>query len=1172
MFLNQTVIPPFLQGQAAIFFGGNVNIGRRTNFNLHDKPFGDIGAMVEADLRIVNLACVVAAQGQQGIYKGEEAPRYCRARPEQINLLTEANIDVVLTANNHALDYDTAALFEQNDYLERAGILHCGTGSNVNDAARPLFIKVNDIVIALFNVDATTKFYAATENKPGIFYLPPDRPELWENFFTEKIADAKRKADVVLVAPHWGPKGGTSPVEPIKNLGRLLIDCGVDAVLGCHCHLLQGVETYNQRPIIYSPGNFLFDVAPKLGGTFLLTVSKKGVEQIFFSPLLIDHCKISPATTNQIAKLDAYFLEACQKFNTKCTVLPSGLIKMTFEPPTRVEEKLEAVELSTSKRNAEKIPPLTEPLPEWTVDSVPDDARIEPQKFGALKLAGCRIDRECLLMKKRQMLYVETYWTLDESTDKDLRIQILGVPTIKNAMPNFGDGMEHQACDWMWSTNRWKAGVIYRERFGLRPPIDKDLLNINVRVRVAVFDNETELGKYIHPTTITLQLPALDKAPQPSTLEKISKPSTPAKTSKPSESVDIKAFKLEFALRNNAVFFMLNNFKSDATNFADSICRRAKLFEEHLKVKVTLVTNDWQNDLSEQKRNYGMKSPILNMYEDFQEINREVEEPREIYIQPMHEGWKLELSDNELRIYQQDGSLVMNGAYFPDSSKLSCINFRNENQKIFRRDFYDRLGFLSCRQELNDETQQLTEATYYRPDGTVAVQELYEMQNAENLLTQMKLLDREGNVTKTFTTREDAISHWLSSVFNDKEKIYFLVDDGPTNYNKFYKTLPPSEIDNVNVLYQLHGVHVIPEDPDAIPDPFNDATDTDNFGYLCDENFKTDAIITLTERQRNDIIERYNLDNVFAIPHSLAAAPKVKNAKVEPFKIVHVERLADFKAQAKAVEVMKLVVEKVPQATLHFCCEKNSVQQEIQELVDENNLGDNIKFEDFSDVAEAFASSALSIFTGDSEEFLPMIQESLQQDCPVVSFDFRYGPREMIEYDANGYLVPVNDAESMADRVIKILTTPTLRKRLSTKCAKSLEKFASKVVAEQWAKLFNQLMNVRVSGVKNFAPEVVANQDAKIFYQFMKSAGKVVAEFSAPELSAPEVVANQWAQFFKPRTDSPAKTVEKPAPKKPAPKKPAPKKPAPKKPAPKKIAPEVVANQWAKLFSQLMNG
>ena len=1112
-----------MKGQAAIFFGGNVNVGRRMNFNPHEKPFGNVSAMIEADLRIVNLDCVIAAQGQQ-IYKGEGDINHLHARPEQINLLIDANVDVALTANNHALDYGTAALFEQNAYLEQAGILHCGTGKNFDDAARPLFIKVNDIVIALFNVDATMNFFAATEDKPGTFYLPTNEPERWKNFFTEQIAYAKRKADVVFVAPHWSPKGLTEPIEPIKNLGRLLIDCGADAVLGCHPHLVQGVETYKQRPIVYSPGNFLFDAIPRLGGAFLIVVSKNGVEQVVFNPLIIEPCKISSPNVEQTAKVDMYFIDACQKLNTTCKTLPGGLIEIKFEPSPHEDKKLEPVELSTATRTVEKIPPLTEPLPEWTVDDVPEDSRIEPQQFGVIKLVGCRIAPECLPLKKFQTLYVETYWTLDESTDKDLKIQILGVPTAEVSMPNFGDGMEHQACDWMFPTNRWKAGVIYREKFGLPSPFVKDVANVNLRAEISVFDNATSIGKYIHPTTITLQS---------STPVQIPQPSIPAKIPKSPATADIEIFKREFDAEDNVVVFMLNKISSDSMSRERSACRRAKLFEKYLGVKVTLVTNDWQNDSSAQRDDCGIDSPILNMYDYFQEIDREIEQPREISLQPLHEDWKVKLSSDELKIYQSDDVLIMQGAYFPKSHKLSRIDFRNEDRKIYRRDFYDSPGFLSCRQELATGTQRVKEIFYYRPDGTVAVHELYEVNDSENKLSLIELIDREENVTRTFNSREDAVSHWLSNVFNDATKNFFLISDGANVYDKYLQAQG-----------NVYKIHVVNENSIEL-------------ATKC----KFDAFITSTENQRNDLVTRYDFENVFAIPNSLVAAFKVKNFEPNPFKIVQVGRLADFKSYAVAVDVMRRVLKKFPQATLHFHCEKNPLQAEVQKLIDANNLGDNIKFADFNDNAhEIFSSAALSIFTGNFEGFSNAIQESLLQDCPVVAFDCCYASREMTADGVNGYLVPVDDASTMAERIIKIFTVPGLRQRLAANCARSIEKFSPKVVANQWAKLFNLLTNSDSTSMKKSARQVAAIQDAKIFNGLMNlpstGVGKFVSELTAPELSAPEVLASHWDKIFKQRKKLHLQSV---------------KKSAPVVSTLKKSASEAVANQWAKLFTQFMN-
>ena len=1057
MFLNQTIPPPFLKGWSVIFFGGDVNVGRRTNWNLHEKPFGNLPAMVDADLRIVNLECVVAAQGKQGIGKGEGGPYYYHARPEQINLLSEAKIDIALTANNHSLDFYESALLEQNEYLDRAGILHLGTGKNLDEATRPLFLNVRGIVVALFNVDATMKPFAATADKPGTFYLPPDKPELWQKFFTEKIADAHKKADVVFVAPHWGINFVEEPMEHIKTLGRLLIDCGADAVLGCHSHVLHGVETYKERPIIYDAGNFFWDEKPKSGGAFSLVISKRGVEQIFFASFITDRSKISPATAKQSKPFCDKFLDACRKLNSEGRIIASDLIAFKFEPPPRAEKTLEPVEISSSRRG-EIIPVMTEPLPEWTPDKVPDDAAIEPQQFGAVKLIGCRVSPE--IFKRRQMLYVETWWTIDEPTDKDLTFQIRGVPAVKGAMPNFGAGMDHQGCDWLWPTNRWKSGVIYYERFGLRPPGTKELVNVDVYLQVAVLDGKTALGKYIHPTKIQLQIPNRPTVmPEVSTLE-VSKPEvvTPEvvkpevvtpEVVKP-EAIDLDEFKREFKAENGVVFFMLRHFSATPAGLELSALRRATLFKNYLGCDVFLLTNEYQNTLFENFAAYNADGTLINLYDYFQEIDRATEQPRTVYIEPKDADCKIERVGGDLNILRGDGSLAMQCVFTPNQ-RLNYINYFNESGKKFQRDSYDTLGFLSRRQILDTDSETPVEEFYYKPDGTVAIKMLYEIVDKKSARKSIELVGK--NITVDHPRK--LIRRWLENLTADKNHKYFLIGDRSPEYTRFYTAVKKRGLKNIFVLHQIHNIHVLENF-----DPMT-ATTKRWYNFLTDQSFQSDAIITLTAKQRDDIIKRYGLNNVVTIPHAAVKKPSAQ-MNPEPYKIVIVGRVSGRRDNQKnpeqAIEAFELVHKKLPQATLHFYGSGDATG-DLKAMIKSAGLTNSVIFEGFvKNMDEVYSSAACSILTSRFEGFSLVVQESLQNNCPVVSFDCNYGPSDMIADGVNGYLVPLGDVDAMADRIIKILTEAGLRDKLSTNCARSIEKFSPEVVARQWAELFRELM------------------------------------------------------------------------------------------------------------------
>ena len=90
----------------------------------------------------------------------------------------------------------------------------------------------------------------------------------------EKIKEAKLVNDYVVVYVHWGVEREEFPKDYQRTLGRQYIDAGADLVVGSHPHVLQGIEYYQGKPIVYSLGNFVFGSSiPK---TMLLKVRLEG--------------------------------------------------------------------------------------------------------------------------------------------------------------------------------------------------------------------------------------------------------------------------------------------------------------------------------------------------------------------------------------------------------------------------------------------------------------------------------------------------------------------------------------------------------------------------------------------------------------------------------------------------------------------------------------------------------------------------------------------------------------------------------------------------------------------------------------------------------------------------------------------------------------------------------
>lgn len=157
-----------------------------------------------------------------------------KAPASYASILTGGSVEAVNTANNHSHDYGEESFDDTLTALDDAGIVHFGYDETA-------VMDVKGIKVGLV----------------GIY-------ELYDHLEREQqLKDniAKVKADgaqLIVVIFHWGNETETVPDSNQTTLGRIAIDEGADLVCGHHPHVLQGIETYKGRNIVYSLGNFCF--------------------------------------------------------------------------------------------------------------------------------------------------------------------------------------------------------------------------------------------------------------------------------------------------------------------------------------------------------------------------------------------------------------------------------------------------------------------------------------------------------------------------------------------------------------------------------------------------------------------------------------------------------------------------------------------------------------------------------------------------------------------------------------------------------------------------------------------------------------------------------------------------------------------------------------------------
>lgn len=459
-----------------MIYAGDVNLGRYQNTMTPEmgdhKVLGNLDLPNLADMAIVNLECVVASCGDFVPKEGELAPYYFRGRPEMLGVLAEAKIDMVSVANNHSGDYGTEAFSEMLEHLKLGGIDCIGGGTNKEEASKPVFRRVGDIAVAFFGIDFTTRSYAAAENKAGNYYLSPDDIESWCDEITYKITEAKKQAHLVFLYVHWGYNFDTEPNQNTRALAKALVSAGADAVFGASAHVLQGVEIIQGKPVFYDAGNFLFDFRTDETGFFQLELTASGISCIKFIPTKSGYCYTTYAPLDKGKEILSVFKSRCESLGTSVDI-ENGPARITLCPNTD-NYNPNTDNVRAPERNFCKPAPLLE-VPQKLVRSIvqQQDLLTPTKKYGPFEMVGLSINNQVL--SKRGPLVIESYWKLlDKEVERDFMIvqRLLHQDKHKESIWN-GD---HDPCDWIWPTSRWKQDVIYYDKFFIRPPEAKDFV------------------------------------------------------------------------------------------------------------------------------------------------------------------------------------------------------------------------------------------------------------------------------------------------------------------------------------------------------------------------------------------------------------------------------------------------------------------------------------------------------------------------------------------------------------------------------------------------------------------------------------------------------------------------------------------------------------------------
>jgi poly-gamma-glutamate synthesis protein (capsule biosynthesis protein) len=185
-------------------------------------------------------------------------PRF--SSPDELaDALLEAGFDILITANNHALDRGDAGLERTIHQLKKRGILQTGTFTDSASRQRyyPLLLEKNGIRIALLNYTYGTNGLKS-ENRFAVNYI--DTAQIRKDLEKASMAEP----DMVLLTMHWGTEYERMENSIQQQLARFALDHGADAVIGSHPHVIQPVKGEGKgNLVVYSLGNFISNQRPR---------------------------------------------------------------------------------------------------------------------------------------------------------------------------------------------------------------------------------------------------------------------------------------------------------------------------------------------------------------------------------------------------------------------------------------------------------------------------------------------------------------------------------------------------------------------------------------------------------------------------------------------------------------------------------------------------------------------------------------------------------------------------------------------------------------------------------------------------------------------------------------------------------------------------------------------
>lgn len=311
------------------------------------------------------------------------------------------------------------------------------------------------------------------------------------------------------------------------------------------------------------------------------------------------------------------------------------------------------------------------------------------------------------------------------------------------------------------------------------------------------------------------------------------------------------------------------------------------------------------------------------------------------------------------------------------------------------------------------------------------------------------LTDHGGKPKAFYRSIPKLISRWIR-IMGHNERQHFLIFD-----SKESGRLIAEETCETNQFFILtaHTPHLQP------PRNWNSLPATQDWGETISGLHNWDAFIVLSDAHRKDLeLAEGVRNNVFVLPHPVVLESRETAHRRDPNLAIIVCRLEHQKRIQDALRAFQLVLQNTPDARLEIYGE-GSKRVEWEALCHTLSIADSVVFKGYDPNPGAQYDRASVFLMTSLFEAQPLaLLEAIAHGCPIVSYDIKYGPAQMVDPGVNGFLTTEGDIKGLASRISDILGDEQMSLRMSAASYEVAKQFDLPTFFGKWTSILNSIV------------------------------------------------------------------------------------------------------------------